>query len=297
MKRLGPALKTPDLKNLKVPPALRDLYQDLRDRRLLPLLALGLVALVAIPIMLSDPAPTPSPPPTPPPAADPGAAASASASRLTVVKAAPGLREPRKRLAHLDPKDPFVQHYTNTPVSEESTPVVTASSSTVESPTTTAPTEAGSAPGATAPTEESGPPGNGNGSPGNGNGPGTKDGIVFYSFAIDLRVIRTETKPNGGKERDEPTVQEGVLPSSAVPGEKAQVLTYMGVSPKTRKPLFLVSEEVSAVYGDAKCVAGVEVCQLIELDPQIPETFVFGANDVRYKVNVLKVEPVVTGHS
>jgi hypothetical protein len=29
----------------------------------------------------------------------------------------------------------------------------------------------------------------------------------------------------------------------------------------------------------------------------MPETFVFGPGDTRYKITVLKVEPVVTGHT
>ena len=37
---------------LKVPDFLRDLYYDLRDRRLLPLVALVIVAIVAVPFLL-----------------------------------------------------------------------------------------------------------------------------------------------------------------------------------------------------------------------------------------------------
>ena len=51
MKRLkaGPELKMPDL---KVPDFLVDLYWDLRDRRLLPLVGLAIVAIVAVPFLL-----------------------------------------------------------------------------------------------------------------------------------------------------------------------------------------------------------------------------------------------------
>ena len=51
MKRLkaGPELKMPDL---KMPQFLVDLYWDLRDRRLLPLVGLVLVAIVAVPFLL-----------------------------------------------------------------------------------------------------------------------------------------------------------------------------------------------------------------------------------------------------
>jgi len=68
-------------------------------------------------------------------------------------------------------------------------------------------------------------------------------------------------------------------------------------SPKTHNPLFLVSTDVSAVFGDAKCVTGSDSCQLLELEEGLPETFMYGANDVRLKLTVLNIEPVVTGHS
>ena len=51
MKKLkGPDLKMPDF---KVPAFVSDLYYDLRDRRLLPLVGLVLVAIVAVPFLLS----------------------------------------------------------------------------------------------------------------------------------------------------------------------------------------------------------------------------------------------------
>ena len=64
MKRVGPELKMPDLKNVKVPRFVTDLYQDLVDRRLLPLVALILVAIVAVPFLLggSEEPPAPSTP-------------------------------------------------------------------------------------------------------------------------------------------------------------------------------------------------------------------------------------------
>jgi hypothetical protein len=70
----------------------------------------------------------------------------------------------------------------------------------------------------------------------------------------------------------------------------------MGLSPKTRKPLFLVSAEVTGVFGEGKCAAGSGVCQLIELEPGFPEVFEYGEGGDRYKLNVTNVEFVVTGH-
>ena len=51
MKRVGPELKMPDM---KVPKGVSDFYQDLRDRRLLPVIALVVVAIVAVPFLLGD---------------------------------------------------------------------------------------------------------------------------------------------------------------------------------------------------------------------------------------------------
>jgi hypothetical protein len=73
------------------------------------------------------------------------------------------------------------------------------------------------------------------------------------------------------------------------------VLAYMGINPKTHLPYFVVSDAVTAIFGDAKCVAGAGACQVVELEPGIPETFVLG-DGPRYKINVLDVEPVIAGH-
>jgi hypothetical protein len=80
VKRIGPELKMPKLKGseMKVPPFLSDLYYDLRDRRLLPLLALILVAIVATPFLLKEDSPEPAP--APPPVAGNGSRRTPSSS-------------------------------------------------------------------------------------------------------------------------------------------------------------------------------------------------------------------------
>ncbi|HEU4599490.1 MAG TPA: hypothetical protein VFS26_07075, partial [Solirubrobacterales bacterium] len=99
MKRIGPELKMPKLKGgeMKVPPFLSDLYFDLRDRRLLPLVVLMLVAIVAAPILLAGGSDELEPAPPGPAAVD---STPTSQKTLTVVKAAPGLRNYKKRLGH-----------------------------------------------------------------------------------------------------------------------------------------------------------------------------------------------------
>jgi hypothetical protein len=303
MKRVGPELKMPDLRSLKIPPVLQDLYQDLRDRRLLPLVALILVAIVATPFLLGggsdeeEAAPSAGVPLE--------ASTSSTADSLTVVKAEPGLRDYRKRLRHRKATNPFKPHYTGPVLAgtqlngspESSTTTTTESSSSVTVESESAPST-GSSP------EPSGgaPAGNGGGNSGGGGGEGsgkTTGGgqLTFYAFAIDVKITKTTTQPDGTKSKPEVIEKERVLPPAALPGEKAQVVTYMGISPTTKKPLFLVSEEVESVFGETDCLAGSGKCQLIEVEPQMPVTFVYGENHARYKLDVLKVEAVSTGHS
>lgn len=325
----SPQLKVPDV---KVPRVLSDLYWDLRDRRLLPLVGLLLVAIVAAPILLNG-----GKSPEPPRVAPMGSGAKQSAS-LAVLPAEPGLREPSKRLAGHSSKDPFKQHYTAPllepgakPVSgsklattttttttpgenqttggESSTTVETSSSGSSESAPSSTPSEPPSKsstgnPARGTPEEDSG---GSEGSAGDGESPGSRrgnngdavppGGLTYYTFAINVQITQARTKPDGSTEVSEPTVRKEVEPPQALPGEKAPAITYIGASAKTRNPLFLISTEVTAVFGEGKCVAGTSACQLIELEPGFPVTFVYGENHVRYKVNVIKTVPVITGHS
>jgi hypothetical protein len=285
MKRLGPELKMPDMKNVKVPGFASDLYQDLVDRRLLPLVALILVAIVAVPFLLGEPEEEATP------VVGPGGSPGAQASSLTVVEAQPGLRDYRKRLGRRSPTDPFKQRYTGAPATgglpEQSTSSSTTTTPTGEgggtSPATSSPSEPVESP---PPAPESPPPSDDAVSPGE---------LRLFTFAANVKISSTRTLPSGKKEKGEPEVRQEVVPPAALPSAKAQAVTYMGISPKTRKPLFLVSDDVEAIFGEPKCLSGSETCQLLEVDTQMPTTFVYEPTGTRYKINVLKIVPVFKG--
>jgi hypothetical protein len=279
-------LKLPEM---KVPRVLSDLFHDLRDRRLLPLLALIVVAVAAVPFLLSDSgsewdgAATPVTP-------EAESEAAAKTARLTVVRADHGLRVPKKRLGHLSSTDPFRQHFTGPAGGEvEVTQTSTSTTSSSTTTSTSVPTEAGSDQGGGAPTatSPSQPP---------GSGDIPDHAITVFTFAADLKIVKTTTEQDGSKSREEPETRDHVLPGTTLPGKKTQVVTYFGISPKTKKPLFLIGEEVTSIFGEAECLAGAANCQLLELEPGFPVTLLYGPNDVRYKVTVLDVEPVATGH-
>jgi hypothetical protein len=262
--------KRPDV---KVPVFLSDLYHDLKERRLLPLVVLILVAIVAVPFLLSD---SGSSRPQPAPVRSPGPSSDGAPAAMAIVRATPGLREPSKRLEHRRPKDPFVPKHVSPALSEQ--PVTTQ-------------------------TSHGGGNGVGGSAPGAGGSvpatPGTsgQSGVVFFTTAAKVKITRSETKPNDEVVHEDPVIRPRVLPGTTLLGEKAQVVTYMGASPKTRNPTFLISDQVSAVFGEGHCLAGTETCQLIELIEGEPEVFIYGANDIRYRIAVLSTEIVVTGRT
>ncbi len=250
---------------------------------------LGVVAIVAVPFLLGGGSEEPAPAPGGGAMAGGLEDRAADAPSLTVVESKPGLRDYRKRLKARNATDPFEQRYTSPELkgtelggggegeTSSSTTTTTKTTKTVkdaDGKTTTTTTDT---------TEES---------PG---GTGSEPELTLYSFAIDVKIVRAETKADGSKETSEPTVRHRVLAPAPLPGEKAQVVTYMGISPKTRQPLLLISDEVTAVFGEGNCLSGSSSCQLLEVEAGLPVTFVYGENDVRYKINVLKVEPVTAG--
>lgn len=282
----GPELKMPSFKGggPKAPDFLVDLYWDLRDRHLLPLVALAIVAIIAVPFLLGGDS---EEEPIAPRASAIAAVAGASSAKLTVVEAKPGLRDYRKRLRERKPTDPFKQRYT-APVLDgtelgdgkegegsSSTNVTKTSTSTTKTTKTTG----GDTTTTTTTTETDGV---------------VAGEVVLFSFAVNLKIVRTETKPDGHKEK-KTSKRERVLPPAPLPGTKSQVVTYMGISPKSQKPLFLISDVVTGVFGEGTCISGADTCQLLEVETGLPVTFVDGKTDVRYKITILKVEPVVAG--
>lgn len=290
MKRLGPELKMPEL---KAPTFLVDLWWDLWDRRLLPLVALVAVAIVAVPFLIgrSKEVPQSSLAALAAAGAAPTPASSGSA-KLAVVQAEPGLRNYRKRLSHLSPTDPFKQRFT--------APVLTAHLKS-ESSTGSTTTKTGGSGGGSTETSggetTSGTPSAPTGAP-TGAPPKGKLHIYFFAYAIDLKITREKKEPAPG-EKPESWERKRVLAPTLLPGKNQPAVTYMGVS-KDRKPLFLVSRNVESASGEGKCISGeteAATCQLLEIEPGFPETFVYGPEEVRYTIKVLSVKFIMTHHT
>jgi hypothetical protein len=291
MKKLkGPNLKMPDL---KVPGFVNDLYYDLRDRRLLPLVAFVLVAIVAVPFLLSGgSAEKGGPSRIVPPEA------SANASQLTVVQATPGLRDYKERLRGRSPKDPFRKPPTPTASGGElgtdgengfePSEVTSSTSSTTTTKTdTTESTSTTKSKDGVVTTETTTESTDDEGSKGGDGDPQT----ALSTFAIDVKIKQKTTAA------DATTVTKtfnraNLLPPTALPGQKTQVVTFMGISPATGNPMLLISEEVTSVFGEGECLAGTQTCQLLEVEKGMPTTFIFGPAADSYKITVVKVHSV-----
>jgi hypothetical protein len=293
VKRLGPELKMPKLKGgeMTVPPFLSDLYYDLRERRLLPLVALILVGIVAAPILLTNKSNGAEPVPVP---VGGGGGAPPASRALTVVQAEPGLRNYKKRLDHRSPTDPFKQRF-NGPrlngaqLNEPTTSATTAAGGSTSTTTST------TGPGGST-TTESAPT---TSTPGSGKG---TERLTFFTWGIDVSISKVASKKVDPEAQPEITTKPRVLAQTPIPGPKAPVVTFMGLSRrgaenKEAKALLLVSDQVTRVSENAECVSGREGCQLIESKPGVPITFIYGPGETRYTIKVLKIELIVTGHS
>jgi hypothetical protein len=80
-----------------------------------------------------------------------------------------------------------------------------------------------------------------------------------------------------------------MLPSRDVPA-----LTFVGVTKDEKRAVMLVSDKVTGLFGDGICIVGSEACQLIALEPGLPETVVYGADSRTYRIELLKLRLLKT---
>jgi hypothetical protein len=233
------------MKSIQPPTFLKDLYRDLRDRRLLiPAVAL-VAALVAVPVLLSTDSPS-APPPTPPPVAE------ATAAQPAVLAENAGIRDYRKRLEALKSKNPFEQKFAlPTPESvaladedsgsSESTDAATGSlgtaSSTTGSGSSDLPTASPSTPV-----------------------PQPAPGTVKHTRKLITRVVDITLGPLGETKEYDNVKRTDVLPSREEP-----IVAYFGASPNGKRAAFLISSSVVSSDGDGACAPSPESCSFVTM--------------------------------
>lgn len=282
MLKKGPEIKLPEL---KVPDFLLDVYYDLRERHLLPLVALLVLAIIAVPIALSTG--TTSNPNELGVAEEGAGFATVSKAekegKIIVAKSAPGLRDYRRRLEHRHPKDPFRELSPSSNVSgDEATSTTAEGSSSVsgEEPTSSEPGSSPSLP------DELAEGDNNPDVPGGGE-------FKFYSYAIDVRVVPVSS--GGTKSKAKPTVRHNLPGLTKLPSRETPAVVFIGVTKDSKKAVMLISSNVTGTFGDGICVAGgSEACQLMALEPGVPETFVYGGKRQTFRIEVLKIRLLAT---
>lgn len=295
----GPELK---LSELKVPDFVYDLFHDLKERHLLPLVALLIVAMIGAPIYFKS-----STESEPEPAASAGTTATASSTAadgeaLVVARSEPGLRSYQRRLKKYRALDPFEQRG-----GEEASAAATEASASEAPTTTVAPAEAtviGEETGGVAEAPvESNPYESGSlesGSAGSGSTEGNSGGKARTRYANDSIDVRIVTVPPHSSEANEEKKAKQAKPQAQVrrnlpeltmlPARKTPAATFMGLSNDGKKALFLVSSDVVSIFGEGKCVIGSQTCQLLALEPGLPETFVYGPQERTYRIELLKID-------
>jgi hypothetical protein len=297
----GPELK---LSELKVPDFLYDLFYDLKDRHLLPLVALLIVAIVGAPIYFHHSSKQEGEPDaTLPPAATASAAATGKAGgTIVAARSEPGLRDYRRRLKDYRALDPFRHQGGETDATAEAPASEAAPSTPVAPPEATVVGEESSAPvAAEAPYEPPvyEPPSVPAAESSSGPAPSTggKTRTRYASSAIDVRIV---TVPSQVAEQNEQKKAKRAKPKAQVrrdvpeltmlPARQTPAATFIGLTNDRKKALFVVSSDVVSIFGEAKCVIGSQSCQLLALEPDMPVTFVYGPQEHRYRIELLKID-------
>jgi hypothetical protein len=271
--------------------SLRNVFQEIVERRLWPVALVLAVALVAIPVLLSNPASsTPSASPVSPAAPATGTGGPLSAFQPVVNTEGSKSSEIRKRLQGFQPKDPFkVQGLGGGGGSE-------ASGATGESTTLGAGTGTTLEPGAGGDTSGSGTSGSGtsgsgtSGSGQSGSGTSGQSGsITYFTWTATVRFGIGDNADQLDKKRLE---RFRALPSSENP-----VVVFMGVTTDGEKAVFLVST-ASGTTGEGDCEPD-DTCTFLYMKPGQTQSFEAVDEDdqvVTYKLklidtNVEKTDP------
>ena len=243
----------------KVNEFVRDLYRDLRDRRLLPVVALLLVAIIAAPLLIKGG--DSGPPQSVAPFADSDPFDGAAELRPVVVDDDPGLRNYHERLDGLPSRNPFKQQLVPKAVVSDT------GSSSPGSGTGLQTQETATDSGTSSDTSDSGSAGdgssdggnssdNGNGhANGNGNGHGPPKDDTVLEASIDVKVGPT------GRTK----VLEGIRKLTLLPSNGHPVVQYTGSDKAGKRASFAVSGDVVSTDGKGVCKPSPADCRFLNM--------------------------------
>ncbi len=253
-----------------------DLFRDLRDRRLLiPVVAL-VVALIAVPMLLSR-SESPAVPPPPPSAA----ASEPAATEAAVLTETVTVRDYRKRLDALKSKNPFEEHFSLPPEGGggggggglggigDAPP-----SSSFDSPTGT------SAPPTDTPPATSSSSGGGSSS--GDSPPPNPPEPRFYEWRVDVDV-----GPAG-----DAVERNGVSQLTLLPSRSKPVMAFLGIGENGTEAVFAVANDVTEATGSGKCIPRRSNCAYVSLDEGEQMVLDYAPDDVSYRIRLREIRLV-----
>lgn len=253
------------------PQMVTDLYRDLRDRKLLPLVVVLVVGIAVVPLALKSSSETPPPAPLPTPVAS-----KSNVPPEAVVVSEPGLRDYKRRLKDESAVDPFVQKFLGSAAPPEG-PAGADSAETLGAVAPSDVTSAGSTAGTTA---------------GTTGGATSTPQTVQTEVRTDNKVVFYRLKIRSGPLGGEMNTKSGVGPSAQLPNASVPALAFLGANfngdLEAQRAYFLVSNGVSSISGDGVCGLG-DPCQLVSVRPGEYVDLVW-TDGLTYRVKLLAFE-------
>jgi hypothetical protein len=246
-----------NLKDINLKQSMNGVWRDLRDKRLWPVAAVLVLALVAIPVVLAKPAPKGAP--------APGPVATASADGPAPLVASPASIRSNTGGAIVVGKfkDPF--HQQHVPAAPK--------------------TDAGSSPGG-----DSKPSSSDAGSGGGGGGGSAPSG----GSANSGKTIHTHSEPRVKKLKVEFGKADGdrkvleLTPGSPLPGASNPLIVFTDFGSGGKRPVFLISSDVVKSEGDGSCKPSKAICSEMSIGVGDTQFFDILGGD-QYQLDVLGI--------
>jgi hypothetical protein len=259
------------MKPWKIQKFFGDVVYDLRSRGLLPIAILLVVAMLAVPLLITHGSSSESSGSSLQPTAE--ASDAASETQPAVVSYNPGIRDYRKRLDDLSPKNPFRQQFAQS----------AAKASQLESTATPASASTGTSSTAIGtPTGSSDTPASTGGSSNKSKKKKQQKSFpTTYSYSLNV-MAGDVTIPL--------TPFDNVPALTPLPGPTTPVVVYYGLSSDNAKALFLVSNKASGLTGPGTCLPAPDDCALLALAPGQSEDMLYGVDGKTYRVVVAEIK-------
>jgi hypothetical protein len=264
---------------LQAPQFLVDVFRDLRDRRLLIPAGLLIVALVAVPTLLSR-----SSEPAAPPLAEPGGlSADASATQPAVLTESVSVRDYEERLEDLKNKNPFAEQF-SVPATdggglEEEIPV--GGEPPVDDGGLGGALDAIDAGGST----DASVSGGTTGSTDSGTSPDPQEPEVrsfYYTWRIDVTA-----GPVGGA-----TQRDNVKVLSPLPSRSNPVALFLGITESGEEAVFAVDNEAIVDDTDGTCVPRPSNCRYLVLGKGQGASFDYAPDSTKYRIGLRKIRRI-----